>query len=272
MRCLPDARSALAAALCAVAAAACGGSTPPPSALSGQKQGPKSAKPAQTLDPRAVVTALRGNEDSLHACFELGADGAQSVLRLRWRVEPTGAARSAEVEAVSGAAPVVGQCLGEQIESLHFGRREMPAEARWTFVSRLFVPRADDEKAKHRGRTPSGSKQRGSEKGVSIEPSSPGFMEPVAVDDIVEANFGLFAHCYRAALERHPGLSGVVRLRFVIGAGGNVMSVRDAGTELDDGPLVDCVAEGFYALSFPEAPGPEVRVLYRLVFDSGAAG
>jgi hypothetical protein len=32
------------------------------------------------------------------------------------------------------------------------------------------------------------------------------------------------------------------------------------------------VAEGFYALSFPKAPGDEVRVLYRLVFDSGISG
>jgi hypothetical protein len=97
-------------------------------------------------------------------------------------------------------------------------------------------------------------------------------MEPSAVDDIVSANFGLFAHCYRGALERRPGLAGVVRLRFVIGDGGNVVSVRDAGSELPDGKLVDCVAEGFYALSFPKAPGDEVRVLYRLVFDSGISG
>jgi tetratricopeptide (TPR) repeat protein len=110
------------------------------------------------------------------------------------------------------------------------------------------------------------------EKGVTIEPSSPARMDPAAVDDIVSANFGLFAHCYRGALERRPGLAGVVRLRFIIGGRGNVMSVRDAGSELPDGKLVDCVAEGFYALSFPKAPGDEVRVLYRLVFDSGLSG
>ncbi len=272
MRCAPVAWPAVVAGASALVAAACGGEAPPPSTAASRTRSPS---PAGTLEPRAVLTALRGNEASLHACFDLGATDAKSVLRLRWRVDPSGVARSAEVEKQIGALPIVGQCLGEQIESLHFGERESPAEARWTFVSRLFVPPPpDEEKAKHRGSAKKSAERESQEheKGVSIESSSPGFMEPRAVDDIVEANFGLFAHCYRSALERHPGLSGVVRLRFVIGADGSVASVRDAGSELDDGPLVNCVAEGFYALSFPQAPGREVRVLYRLLFDSGSAG
>jgi hypothetical protein len=199
------------------------------------------------------------------------------MLRMSWQVDAAGMASAPRVEEAKIGDPTIGECLSEQIGNLRFGARESATEARWTFVSRLYEPPSAEEEQKKKERE--WKRYRGkkrppppAEKGVTIEPSSPARMDPAAVDDIVSAKFGLFAHCYRGALERRPGLAGVVRLRFIIGGRGNVMSVRDAGSELPDGKLVDCVAEGFYALSFPKAPGDEVRVLYRLVFDSGLSG
>jgi hypothetical protein len=255
----------------------CGGETPVP-AVAPTARPAKARRPVRAkLDPRAVVTAFRGNESSLHACFELSGETARGMLRMSWQVDAAGIASAPRVEEARIGDPTIGECLSEQIGNLHFGTRESATEARWTFVSRLFEPPSPEEEEKKRERER--KRYRGKkrpppppEKGVTIERSSPGTMDPAAVDDIVSANFGLFAHCYRGALERRPGLAGVVRLRFVIGASGNVESVRDAGSELPDGKLVDCVAEGFYALSFPKAPGDEVRVLYRLVFDSGISG
>jgi hypothetical protein len=261
----------------ATLAFSCGGETPVPAAPPSGRAA-KARRPAhEKLDPRAVVTAFRGNESSLHACFELRGEPVRGVLRMSWQVDSAGIASSPRVEEAKVGDPTIGECLSEQIANLRFGARESTAEARWTFVSRLFEPPSPEEEAKkrERARKRSRGKKRPpppAEKGVTIDPTSPGFIEPSSVDDIVSANFGLFAHCYRGALERRPGLAGVVRLRFVIGAGGNVVSVRDAGSDLPDGKLVDCVAEGFYALSFPKAQGDEVRVLYRLVFDSGVSG
>jgi hypothetical protein len=255
----------------------CGGETPVPAAAPTGKQAKVRRPVREKLDPRAVVTAFRGNESSLHACFELGGEPARGMLRMSWQVDAAGMASAARVEEAKVGDPTIGECLSEQIANLRFGARDGSAEARWTFVSRLFEPPSPEEEAKKRERMR--KRYRGKkrpppppEKGVTIEPSSPGFMEPSSVDDVVSANFGLFAHCYRGALERRPGLAGVVRLRFVIGEDGNVVNVRDAGSDLPDGKLVDCVAEGFYALSFPKAPSDEVRVLYRLVFDSGISG
>lgn len=257
--------------------AACGGETPAPATAPTHKSAKARKPPRERLDPRAVVTAFRGNESSLHACFELSGETARGMLRMSWQVDSTGIASDPRVEEMKIGDPTIGECLSEQIASLKFGARESATEARWTFVSRLYEPPSaeEEEKKKERERKRYHGKKpppRPPEKGVTIEPSSPGFMEPSSVDDVVSANFGLFAHCYRGALERRPGLAGVVRLRFIIGPKGTVMSVRDAGSELPDGKLVDCVAEGFYALSFPKAPGDEVRVLYRLVFDSGISG
>jgi hypothetical protein len=259
----------------AVVVLACGGETPVPARAPGAKSA--RTRGVAPLDPRAVVTAFRGNESSLHACFDLAGETARGTLRMSWQVDAAGIASGARVEEAKIGDPTVGECLSEQIGNLRFGTRESATEARWTFVSRLYEPPSpeEQEKRKERERRRYRGKKRPSppqEKGVAIDPSSPAFMEPSVVDDVVSANFGLFAHCYRGALERRPGLAGVVRLRFVVGANGDVTSVRDAGSDLPDGKLVDCVAEGFYALSFPKAPGDEVRVLYRLVFDSGVSG
>ena len=268
-------------ALCLIAAATSSGcgSAPPPASPAAKQSPLPASRPRATLEPRAVVTAFRGNEPSFQACFNLSGVTARGALRLAWQVDTAGTASGARVEESKVGDPTIGECLGEQIAALHFGAQEAPAEARWTFVSRLFEPPPPDEEEKRKKardrkrRSGNESREPAPEKGVSIESSSPGFMDPRSVDDVVAANFGLFAHCYRAALERHPGLAGVVRLRFIVGQGGKVVSVRDAGSELADGRLVDCVAEGFYALSFPKAPEEdEVRVLYRLVFDSGLSG
>jgi hypothetical protein len=259
----------------ATVALACGGETPVPArAPTGKTTRTRSVAP---LDPRAVVTAFRGNESSLHACFDLSGETARGTLRMSWHVDASGIASGTRVEEAKVGDPTVAQCLSEQIGNLRFGARETETKARWTFVSRLYEPPSpeEQERKKERERKRYRGKKRPTlppEKGVSIEASSPGFMEPSVVDDVVSSNFGLFAHCYRGALERRPGLAGVVRLRFVVGADGDVVSVRDAGSDLPDGKLVDCVAEGFYALSFPKPPGDEVRVLYRLVFDSGMSG
>jgi hypothetical protein len=269
--------SLLLACVSAAVALACGGETPAPAVAPTGKVAKARRVAREPLDPRAVVTAFRGNESALHACFDLSGETARGTLRMSWQVDKAGIASGARVEEAKIGDPTVGECLSEQIGNMRFGTRESATEARWTFVSRLYEPPSAEEQEKkkerdrkrYRGKKPP---PRPAEKGVSIEPSSPGRMEPAAVDDIVSANFGLFAHCYRGALERTPGLAGVVRLRFVIGEEGNVVSVRDAGSELPEGKLVDCVAEGFYALSFPKAPGDEVRVLYRLVFDSGLSG
>jgi hypothetical protein len=45
--------------------------------------------------------------------------------------------------------------------------------------------------------------------------------------------------------------------------------VLDSGSEIPDNRMVDCIAEGIFALSFPEPRDGDVAVLYRVVFDSG---
>jgi len=55
----------------------------------------------------------------------------------------------------------------------------------------------------------------------------------------------------------------------VVGTAGAVSEVSDGGSDLTDRQVVDCIAEGFYALRFPEPQRGSVQVLYRIGFDAG---
>jgi hypothetical protein len=106
------------------------------------------------------------------------------------------------------------------------------------------------------------------ERGLVIEPSSPGTLSSDEIDNVVEAGYPLFARCYRDGVSRNDTLGGTLRLRFTIAPSGAVSQVSDGGSDLSDRQVVDCIAEGFYALRFPEPAHGEVSVLYRIVFDA----
>lgn len=259
----------------------CGGDAPQPTTPSQPKSRAKvSRAPTRALEPKVILSALKGNEADVHACFDAVASAEPGFVQLSWQVDRDGAASQARVERSAVSGDSVGDCLREQVENLRFGSQEQPAVARWTFVSELYKPDPElaiakkkrEQKQRNKKRRPDEPRRERTESGVSIERSSPGFLEPALIDEAVQAGFGLFAHCYRSALERHPKLEGVVRLRFVIDAEGVVSTVRDGGSEIEDAELVDCVAEGFFALEFPEPNRGDVHVLYRVVFDAGYGG
>jgi hypothetical protein len=257
---------------------ACGGEAPTPITPSQPKSRPRKSTPTRSLEPKVILSALKGNEADLHACFDAAASAEPGFVQLSWHVDADGLPSRARVERSAVADETIGQCLRERVEALRFGTQARPAIARWTFVSELYKPDPEAALAKQKREQRKKKKRRDeprrerSESGVAIERGSPGFLEPSLIDEAVQAGFGLFAHCYRSALERHPKLEGVVRLRFVIDEDGVVSSVRDGGSEIDDPALVDCVAEGFFALEFPEPRRGEVHVLYRVLFDAGYGG
>lgn len=222
------------------------------------------------LDPLTVARSLRGNEAELRACFDAGSTRVSGFMRLGFRVEASGDVTNVEIETSSFAEPAVAACLSERVARLHFEPLEAPKAARWTFVAGLAPePDPDGPRNGKRKRTTGGRQKTGGEQGVTIDRASRGSLEPEEIEEVVYAGFGLFAHCYREGLGRHPGLRGVVRLRMVIGRDGVVDELRDSGSDIADREVVDCVAEGFFALRFPKPRAKTVRLRYRIVFDTG---
>jgi hypothetical protein len=159
----------------------------------------------------------------------------------------------------------VEECIGQRLSAIDFGDFAEPTSARWTFVFRLVDPPAKTK----RERRASKHKTVEDERGLVIEPSSPGSLSSDDIDNVVEAGYPLFARCYRDGVSRNNTLGGTVRLHFAISPSGAVSEVSDGGSDLSDRQVVDCVAEGFYALRFPEPEHGQVNVLYRIRFDNG---
>jgi hypothetical protein len=250
--------------------AACGGSSEPEPKTASEVDaeaavGSESAPDLPELDVMKVARALRGNEANLRGCFSSGGEPVQGFMKLSFEIEKTGDVSNVEVETSSFAEPAVATCLTERVAELHFDAPDAKAKTQWTFVSGLDQGADDGERpAKQKNK-----KQRGGEQGVVIDERSRGSLEPEEIEEVVHAGFGLFAHCYREGLARHPRLAGSVRLGMVIGRDGVVDSLRDADSDIPDPELIDCVAEGFFALRFPKPRKGTVRLLYRIVFDNG---
>lgn len=219
------------------------------------------------LTPREVVIKLRGNETDIRRCF-FANPGARGALSLSWRVSSEGRVERLRRERSTLSDPRVEQCLAEKLREIRFDPRAEPARARWTFVFRLVdLPR--DRPGRKQPSKRDRARARDSEQGVQLERDSPGTLDLAAVDDVVEAGYPLFARCYRDGVLRDSGLNGAVRLRLVVGETGRVTAVEDKGSDLTDRQVVDCVAEGFYALRFPEPARGDAHLVYRIHFDSG---
>ncbi len=96
-----------------------------------------------------------------------------------------------------------------------------------------------------------------------------GKLPPEVIQRIVRQNFGRFRVCYEGGLRGNPALQGRVAVRFIIGRDGAVSNVSNAGSDLPDPNVVQCVTSAFYGLSFPEPEGGIVSVVYPILFQPG---
>jgi len=92
------------------------------------------------------------------------------------------------------------------------------------------------------------------------------------VQRIVRQNFGRFRMCYEDGLRNNPNLQGRVTVRFVIGSDGSVGRAANAGSDLPDAAVVQCVVGAFRGLSFPQPEGGSVSVVYPLLLSPGDGG
>jgi len=86
------------------------------------------------------------------------------------------------------------------------------------------------------------------------------------IQRIVRQNQGRFINCYTNGLRSNPSLTGRVAVKFIIDRQGGVSLANDAGSDLPDAGVRECVVRTFYSLSFPAPESGTVQVTYPLVF------
>jgi len=230
------------------------------------------AEPLPELTALEVVSTLRGHETELRRCF-FANPGARGFVSFSWNVDASGLVHDVKSEHSTVRDERVEGCLAERLAELKFGELEGPKTARWAFVFQLvdnpeaLTRRERGRKAKsRRNKARNETPHADDEAGVTIAPNSRGALELEAVDRTIERGYPLFARCYRDGVLRSSDMAGALRLRFVVRADGRIESIADAGSDLSDRQVVDCVAEAFFSLRFPEPKKGNAEVLYRIHF------
>jgi hypothetical protein len=96
-----------------------------------------------------------------------------------------------------------------------------------------------------------------------------GRLPPEVIQRVVRQNFGRFRYCYEKGIRSDPALRGRVAVKFVIDRSGAVAVTSDAGSDLRDQGVIQCVVAGFGDLSFPPPEAGMVTVVYPILFEPG---
>jgi len=202
---------------------------------------------------------MRGSEGDYRRCF-MRAMNERGVVATEFQIGARGEVTDLQIVRSTIARADVAECLSTQLRQHHFESGGSRARGRWTFVFRLTDPIEDAEYERRLEK----EEERDDDQGVAIDPRSSGRLEASSIEETVLTAYPLFARCYRDAISRSGRAGGILRLRLVIGETGHLLEVEDGGTVLPDPYAVDCMAEGFYAMKFPEPEGGRVQANYRL--------
>lgn len=94
----------------------------------------------------------------------------------------------------------------------------------------------------------------------------------IVVQKVIRKRQSLFNHCYDMALQKNPGLKGMMALKFVITKYGQVSNVKVLKDNLNDSSLSSCIQKRFYALNFPQPEdGGFIFVTYPMKFEGRAS-
>lgn len=78
-----------------------------------------------------------------------------------------------------------------------------------------------------------------------------------------------FRVCHEASLARSSSFEGRVRLRFVVGEDGRVLSVNNAGSDHPDARLIACLIRAVQPMTFSSPEGGTATVTFPLMLPSG---
>jgi hypothetical protein len=253
--------STLAWVLLGLSSLGCGGSSPEPEAPSTEAApAPRAtAKEREWLEPIKVVHSMSGDEKQYRTCF-MRAMSVRGIVQTRFEVDAEGRVERVVVGRNTLGRDDVADCLAEKLKNAKFDGIGQPAQARWTFVFRLVDPIEPKTLAKRLKK----ERKLAKDTGIRIEPGSTGKLEPSDIEETTSAGYPLFARCYRDAIQRREQPGGILRFRLVIDESGDLKELVDAGTLLPDPFAVDCIAEGFYAMTFPKPAGGSVEATYQL--------
>jgi hypothetical protein len=103
-------------------------------------------------------------------------------------------------------------------------------------------------------------------KGLTLQSRSATDQTPVEVSRVIEQASGRYRACYEEGLRTNPSLAGRVSIRLEIERDGSVTRAEDAGSNLPDASVVQCVVHRVGSLTFPRHEGDRITVVHPVFF------
>lgn len=117
----------------------------------------------------------------------------------------------------------------------------------------------------------SGRSQRAVRVGAAGAPGVSGGLSSEQIGGVIRNHHNAIRHCYEKSLQKQPNLAGKIRMKFVIGANGGVLSVSTEQDSLGSGELSGCILAKIRTWRFPKPTGGQkVTVTYPWVFKPSA--
>ena len=111
----------------------------------------------------------------------------------------------------------------------------------------------------------------GSKVAVNIPPGDPvvsGGLTAGEISSVIRKNLNQIRHCYEQYLQRNPGKSGKVTVKFTINKGGRTSSVGVRKSNISDRSFRSCISSRIKTWKFPRPRGgSKVTVNYPFVFN-----
>jgi len=236
------------------------GASPSPKATSPSSESPSPSETRAPLEAAKVSYAMRGREDDFRRCF-MQSMNSRGAVRFEFDIDSQGVVESSKLGFSDLNSPSVEDCLSTVLGETKFGERSSATHGSWTFVFRLTDPVAEEERDE--------LLEESDEDMTAFRrmPESIGEIDAGTLDERIQVRYPLYAHCYRDSIKRRGESRGVVKFRLDINDAGELTALEDAGSILPDAYAVDCMAEAFYAIDYPEPTGGKVSIEYRLDFE-----
>ena len=101
------------------------------------------------------------------------------------------------------------------------------------------------------------------------DPGVVGALPPELIRKVIHDNRNVFRYCYERVLQQHQGLTGTVKVQFIIGASGQVISSALKESSMQNTDVESCVVSKMRSLQFPKPNGGGVVIVnYPFVFKS----
>lgn len=112
------------------------------------------------------------------------------------------------------------------------------------------------------------NRKGGSQVALSDEPLAGGGLSQAEISQVIAGYFNQIRLCYERLLQSLPGVSGKVKVRFIIGAMGRVSQTSIVSSSISDPGMTDCMKSKIKKWSFPKPRGAKpVTVNYPFNFD-----